>query len=461
MMEVTHTADCATIIKAFEKHLLSAPTEEAIIGSLTPRVAIMNVNTISTASNLENLLNPPVPTEILNTFNSTATDQPSFSIPEAPERTSSSDINNWQQWLRDCLPCVDRIEFRAELVNNLDDNLILSLENLVNQYLQEISFMLNLLNAQDVYSDTCQFLFSLQGTCIPDLQRIVSLLSSSLYRLISAEFLNIDIMKLLIAPLFQPIFIGYAGLLSQYKNLIVNPLRCVQGDIQAQLAKLKLSGISTGDFTLAHEPFKTLDKAIQGTNNSVGTAVTQLDRWISIGINEVDSLLIKFQQELNSFLGTNNKANTEFLLQQYQKLILFRLIELVGAIIQAQIGGFSCKADKPQDLQDSIAQFLTDFLGPNIPVLITRTDSGDIQLVLNPGTFTPNQISQLSGSSTPLTSTSVIQPSGSVEVDNSLSAIIQQLSQPVTVKPTCIFNSASADANRLNTWIQELEAIGD
>jgi hypothetical protein len=487
-MDATKAADCAAIIKAFEKHMLTAPSEAAIVGSTIPRLAAINSNATAAARSIQNLVNPPIPQELLTSFNSGATTegQQNTVLPGEFSQVASKsvDINNWQEWLQDCIPCDLRVELRAELLLKLDDQLLDLLEQLRAQYLKELSFILNLLNATDVYSDVCPLLFAMRDICIPDLQRIISLLASIIYRMTVRELTQIDLIKLLVAPIFQPLFSGLVGILNQYKVLITDPLNCVVSNLNAQLGKLQTGnslnqalvkdlikkadalGLISGEaqkaeitekLSQAHQPFQTIDEGITAMQNAAGSAVVNLRRFLVSGIYEVEVLLDRLKSELASFLGVDSKDTAEFLLGQYQKILIFRLIEFISALVKALTVGFNCDFNDPQKAEDTVGRFLNDFLGPKAPILV-RTDNvtGDLVLIFNPGlaeAFEPT------GESTSIAQN--ITPASDKEVDETFNAIISQSSQPVRIRPRCVFEPDSVDSNKLAQFIAELEATGE
>jgi hypothetical protein len=506
-MEATHAADCGAIIKAFEKYLLSAPSEGGIIGTVMPKLAAISSNSTASAAHLENAVNPPIPQEILGAFNQSGTPEISVDIPGQLNALGAQvvDIKNWQQWLASCIPCSLRVDFRAELLNKLDDQLLDIMEEMVNQYLKQLSFILNLLNATDVYSDVCPLLAITSDICIPDLQRIISLLASMLYRMTVRELTGVDLMKLLVLPIFQPIFSGLVGILGQYKILITDPLNCVVGNFSAQLGKLQTT--STFNESLAREltnkanalglvreetqkadtfkalnearqPFSSIDEGIEAMQNATGSAAFHLRRLMMTGIFEVENLLDELKSELSSFLGINNKETVDFLLNQYQKLLIVRLITFVAALVKATTVGFNCNFSDPAAAEDTVGKFLNDFLGPNAPVIV-RNDSttGDIQLFVNPTvtdslkniqqfrttpTLVQAGIFSTLGRVAPQTPTvgSIITPTGNKEVDAAFDAIMTQSSQAVTIKPRCVFEPGEVSSNKLAQWIAELNATG-
>lgn len=486
-MDATKAADCSSIIKAFEKHMLSAPSEASIVGATIPKLAAIHSNAVSAANGLRNLVSPPIPSEVLSSFNNDANtgNEPAITIPDPFSQlvTKNVDIKNWQEWLKECIPCDLRVEFRAELIGKLDDQLLDILEEMINQYLKQISFILNLLNATDVYADVCPLLFAMRDICIPDLQRIISLLASILYRMSVKELSSIDLMKLIVLPIFQPIFNGLLGILNQYKVLITDPLTCVSANLNSQLGKLKTGsavnqtlvndlvekttalGLVSGEaqrsqlrtqLNNARQPFENIDKGIEAMQEATGSAVFHLHRLMQVGIFEIEALLDELRSEFASFLNINDKESVEFLLNQYQKLLIFRLIEFIAALIKALTVGFNCDFNHPAQAEDTVSKFLNDFLGPDAPVIVRNTaDTNAIQLVFNPELTKSLKETIPNDGSGP-----ILAPSGNAEVDSAFSAIISQSSQVVTIRPQCVFEPGEVDNNKLAQWIAELNATG-
>ena len=485
-MDTTEAADCSSIIKAFEKHALSAPTEPAIMAGALPRVAAINMNAAAAASNLRNAVNPPIPNEAVSgSFSeaqSTATTiDLGLSIPGTNSNTSVTDPKDWRDWIESCIPCELRLDLRIDLLNSLDDALLDILEQIINNYLKELAFILNLLNATDVYADVCPILFALRDVCIPDLQRILSLLAGILYRMTVRELTNIDLLKLLVLPLFQPIFNGLLTLLNQYKVLVTDPLQCVVANLDAQLNKIKMSStlneslvnelVTKADqlkllesdsdkeemrasLNKARQPFESLDQGIESMQSAMGASVYHLRRLTMVGIFEVESLLAELKRELANFLGIDENETIDMLLNQYEKLLIFRLISFIAALIKAKAIGFNCNFDNPAQAEDTVGRFLSEFLGPNSPVIVTNNSvTGEIQLLFNP--TTKSTLEANIPESRQRFSTLLASPDPEVSV--AINGIIAQSSQPVTIKPACVFDSGLVDNNQMAQWLKELQ----
>jgi hypothetical protein len=490
-------SDCSSIIKAFQKKMLTAPSEAAISGATMLRVSSIQSNSRAASSSLQNAIQPPIPSELISAgfsnsssgSDSAASANVSLSLGQAFSNVQSRELRGLQEFLADCIPCDLRVEFRAELVSKLDDAFLDMLEEMINNYLKELSFLVNLLNATDVYADVCPLLFILQDICIPDLQRLLSLLASILYRMTVRELTSLDLMKILILPLFQPLFNSLFGMLNQYKALITDPLQCVLANMDTQLNKLKIGEVMSDrlitDIVLkadklklletdddkaklistldaARQPFQDLDAGINAMQNASGSAVMHLRRLSLVGIFEIETLLKELKAELANFLGFNQAETVEFMLNQYQKMLIFRLISFIAALVKAKTVGFNCDFTDQTKAEDTVGRFLSDFLGPNAPVIVTNnTVTGDIQLIFNPDNkrnlpdlFPDQQAEVVVQVGFPR---KTLRASGSPEVDSAINAIINQSNQPVTIKPGCVFEPGLVDSNQLAKWIRDLE----
>jgi len=489
-MEATKLQDCATVAKIFQKKLMSPETEGAIIGSMLPSVSMLQVNSFSISSNLTNALDPPIPQEVLAVLaNEAPQDGPKADLPVDPEQLINKSAQLGLEWLEKCIPCNLRLKFRAELSTSLRDTFLTILEDLLNEYLKELSFVLNILRAPDVFQDACLLLRSLKDVCIPDLQRMISLFAMMLYRDSVKEIAEFDILKFLITPLFQPIFSAITGLFGQYKALITDPLQCVVANLGFQLDKLKTGGFLNDstisaienkstelqtlaningrskkdiDFTSAElktalksakKTGDTLDSYNEQLQQSLGTAVFHLRRNLMIGIVEVESSLANLEAELRKLIGGSRNETTEFLIRQYEKLLLVRMISFISALIQALSGGFNCDTSNPDVADEILSQFFDQYLGPESPVEIVKDPvTNKITLVLTTDAIEPlrgaadSSVILDGGIETTSNPPLIIEASGNDEVDQAVNAIMEQATSPVTVKPKCFFNDVSEDS---------------
>jgi hypothetical protein len=501
-MEATKIQDCSLIVKAFQKKMMSGATEAEVFGGLMPSVGMMQVNAVSAAGNLNNAISPPLPTGLIDLLAAAAEAGPrvelSADIPTAGNQLAALGL----EWIERCIPCNLRLKFKADLVNSLSDTLLRTLQDMLNNYLKELAFILNILNSADVYQDACLMLMALNDICIPDIQRMISLLSALLYRHTAKSIMEgVDIMKLLILPIFQPIFTNLAQLFGQYRGLITDPLQCVIANLGFQLKKIKtggfltdpqinsienrtdelqkitgINGVSSTAIDFNSEQIKkalknaqsignSYDDGIDAIQNSLGTAVFHLRRLVMTGIVEVETILADLEAELIKFLGGTRKESINFLLQQYDRLLIIRMLSFLSAVVQAMAGGFSCNIPNEEAANVTLAKFFTQFLGPQSGVLVT-VDPRTNRVLLTYDTRAQNslQLAEQSLSSLEANVANgfapvIIEATGNDEIDQTLNAIMTQASTPVTIKPKCFFETQSPNDNKLMQYLAELDAI--
>lgn len=484
--------DCATIAKAFQKKMMTAPNEGAVIGTMMPSVVMMQVNATSAANNLVNAINPPIDPSLLEQLQALGEEGLKVEFPgDLPDiGTGNQLVKLGLDWLEECIPCNLRLLTRAELSLNVSDILVDIMDDMLQNYLKELAFVVNMLNATEIYQDACLLLNALGDVCIPDLQRMISLLSSILYRETSKEIMQqVDVMKLLIMPIFQPIFSNITSTFSMYKSMVTDPLQCVVSNLDRQLEKMKTGGIvsnpqvsaieartaeldralgglagdpAMGFFGTANaEAIKptllatqsvgnSYDDGISAIQNSLGTAVFELRRLVTSGIATVESVLYELQTELQKFVGGGQNETLDFLLRQYEKLLMVRMIQFISAIVQAKAGGFTCAVPNAESANVVLTQFFDNFLGPNSPIVIqVDPDTNDVILLVE-----NDATAALADENGPL----VLDSTGDEEVDNAVNAILDQATTPVTVKPRCFFETQTDDDNKLAEYLALLDA---
>jgi len=503
-MEATRIQDCSQIAKAFQKRMLSAGDEGAIMGGMMSNTVMMQVNATSVANNLSNSIAPPIPDIILQALAAASEAGPKVDLPTDAEGILAAGnqlAGLGLEWLEKCVPCALRIKFRADLALNLSDVLLNTLEQMLNNYLRELAFIMNMLNSTDVYQDACLLLNALNGICIPDIQRMISLFAGMLYRQTSKEiFQSVDIMKLLIQPIFQPIFTNITQVFNQYKTLVTDPLQCVVAQLNASLERIKtggflnnsqissieartneletaaqITGVSQSKVDFASDNVKNAlgaaqsaglgyDDTISQMQNALGSSVFHLRRMVMSGIVEVESILGELQRELQKFVGGGQEENIQFLLRQYDKLLIVRMIAFLTAMVQALAGGFSCEIPNKESANVVLTQFFDQFLGPLSPVVVQVDPvTNDVILSLDSEVLKPlreaGQASANLNTNTDVASPPIIiDPTGNSEVDQAVSAIIEQAVTPVQVKPRCFFEAQTPDDNRLAAILAELDA---
>lgn len=470
---------------------MAAPSEAAIIGSTTSVLASIQVNSNSARANVQNSVSPPLPSVIQNILNATAGGteldldagiEAAISragdlsgLPEDEAELLEGTLNTIRDIQKECIPCNLRVALRASLPELFNESLLSTLENLIESYLRALNFIVNLLSGASVYQDICLVLRGINTICIPDLQRIVSLLNAMLYRLTSAELGDADMMKLVVLPIFQPIFMGIALLFQQFRLLVTDPLNCVVNQLDFTIQRLKVGSLATqGPGATATEQLikyaiadteeenqqitdafsalasggATLDQGLTAIQNSLGGTLTLLRNTVSKGIRETEELANSLIEEVQSFVGISEEQTNTYLTMQFQKLLYFRLIGLISALIEAKASNFECALGEPNQAKETLEQFIGNFLDLDANVSIDVDDAGDLQLVFD----------ATIGNASDGVSGVAITTTGDEEIDNAVNAILTQATTPKVVKPPCLFSTTDESDNKLAEYIAMLDS---
>jgi hypothetical protein len=494
-MEASRLQDCAALAKAFQKKMMSAADESDVIGSLLPAVSMIQVNAASASGNLLNAISPPIPDLILDALAEASEAGPKVELPNNPSIQNAASLTALGiEWLEKCIPCNLRLKFKADLYISLSDTLVLNLEEMLNNYIKELNFIISLLNSTDIYQDGCLMLKVLADICVPDIQRMISLFAALLYRQTSREVLEqTDIMKLLIMPIFQPIFTNITQVFGQYKVLVTDPLQCVVANLSYQIERLKTGGFLTDpqvnniesktnllmeiagigptktfpiDFSsddvkdslvAAQTVGNSLDQGLSAIQNSLGSSIFELKRLTSVGIVEVETILADLERELSKFIGGSQSETNTFLIRQYDKLIIVRMIAFLIAVVKAVGSGFDCNLPAGETGNSVLNKFYEDFLGPSSRVVVSRNPAtNEVTLVLD--SKAQPLIENTKEDSTRNPPAIILDPTGNNEVDQAVNAIMNKVVTPVTIKPKCFFDTQTPDDNRLAQFLAQLDA---
>lgn len=157
----------------------------------------------------------------------------------------------------ECIPCGERLNMLGELnpAKFLDMGK-LYIENWINWLTEQLNMLFDLIGLftnTDNFIDLCALLKWLNDfVCVPDLQRILSVLMALMGRVSLESGGVLDIILGLIGPLLTPILSGFVDLLQSYILLIVRPIECIINSIQDIIRKL--------DYNVLFENIDTLDR---------------------------------------------------------------------------------------------------------------------------------------------------------------------------------------------------------
>lgn len=182
----------------------------------------------------------------------------------------------------ECVPCWDRIKTVSELKISPSFNDV-AIKNLTRQ--------LNLKNILGLIADTgenreldniCQYFDALKFQCIPDIQRLIALLSLVLRQL--TELITADISALLgnlLIALYRPFLANLSHNLDEFTSLVLDPIECVKTSLFYQFNKV--------DFAVQTKRAKELKNNLYSNANNI---TNELRNRPSNTFNEGEMLLM-------------------------------------------------------------------------------------------------------------------------------------------------------------------------
>lgn len=159
----------------------------------------------------------------------------------------------------ECIPCGQRLNMLGELnpakFLDMGKDYIMNWINWLTQQLQQLMQLTKIFTGAEEYIDLCALIKWMSDfICIPDLQRMLSVLMALMSR-VSFELGGIiDIILGLIAPLLAPILSGFVDLLQSYILLIVRPIECIIDSLQDIIRKL--------DYNILFQNIDSLNKHV-------------------------------------------------------------------------------------------------------------------------------------------------------------------------------------------------------
>ena len=262
--------DCQNIIKAFERGMAYSTDESAVFALMTPLLTNMRVQSSSLESQLTGA--DAVTFKDGTSGKSADFENDNTNILDdirhnfVPNDTEDKSLGNSFQGIfnSECIPCGDRINLLAELTpakmqHGLEAFLEHQIQMMLNQ-LQQLTELLKFFHGVEQF-DMCAFLKWIQEyVCIPDLQRILSVLMALMSKN-SFEIGSIfDLVLGLLGTLLAPFLSGFIDLLMGYVAIITGPLDCVVDSLEEITRKLdftdfmnqadqKVAELQNGKFT--------------------------------------------------------------------------------------------------------------------------------------------------------------------------------------------------------------------
>lgn len=463
----TKQQDCSLIAQTFERGCHSTPSEAAVFATLTRNLQ-NNKSFAKTASeSLSTYLNSPTDSASeaasqSQKFASDAVPNPGGTDGTSSQNdqilqgfnigTQSQSINTdsfgdkLMDWARDCIPCSLRLAAFLELHPNID--LLGSLEGYLEGLLGQLTDITGMLKNFDSYGDFCQLLNLLSFMCVPDLQRIISLLMALFMLQVPKLDGLIGLLQGLIAPIFAPILMAITSLLDQFSALVTAPLACVIDAINAQIEKLTVE-TNSSQVSFASSSADQLQ--------SVSSGLQQLGAQVTEGVLQVKNKLKFYVDQVRALIDEMGGNDSAYIQAKIQVLQLVRMISFVTAIITALSKGHAaCSSQKTPENQE-LDNFFNNFLNPNSPFNMWVDDNGQIHLDEKIEGFDSAVKPPNTGEALPQFG-NVLQFEGEdlLQLDPRIETLATELASSIEVVIPCKLEKTVGDTDKVNQWLAEL-----
>lgn len=428
--------DCVNIVQAYERGTHYSATDGSVFAPVSRVVQANKYWARSSAEILSSRLAQSVLVDSLSGKSGVATRTDSNTLTSL--RNSKSLEEALKNLKDDCIPCDDRVRLSIEgLPTNADINFYL--ED-VRRRVKLLSRIDDLLGDVNVFRDLCPLLNVLNFMCVPDLQRIIAVLTASLFNVNFKMGDQFGLITSLILPILMPILSGLVNVLDQFSATVLSPMDCILDALLEQLQKLNVGG--------ATQP--AIDAIQKAKSTPTGTSGAEAVQAIGFGLNEMYGAVLAgrdhasaklnfYQEALRKALSDWTGSNDGYMELAANKLRTVQLIELVASIISLKKKGLQLCQEGSTPSASELDSFFQNFLNKNSRLQFAMDPDGNIR-VEEPGT-----------------------PLYRIEKPNSSAKIITYEPEDLLTKPTslvfkCSFAAADPDeVAKVNRWIKELQ----
>ena len=326
--------------------------------------------------------------------------------------------------LADCIPCDGRVTagFEVNISGNFKDQVESDIINRINYLKNMLSFSSN----KDVLDDICSLVNSLNFMCVPDLVRILSLLTFLLTKYTVKIGDVTSVMMGLVSALFQPILIDLRGLFDQYGQLVLGVIECIIDALQYQAQKLGSESLTTG--------------------------VTWIKDVVAEGKDFFEEKTEMLDQQINAFFGEWFNKSYESAQFSAAKLRITRVLGLISALIQFKSLGNIC--DGKNFSAEELSVFVNTYIAPSTRLKISVGDDG---VIISDGDIGPigNIIEDIVEIQTSIQASDEVSDAAksALEAGTDISSIGDQ----VTIKfEDCLYGAEGASSEKVQKWISEL-----
>lgn len=405
--------------------------------------------------------------------------------------------------LADCIPCDGRVTagFEVDIAGKFKDQIEADIVNRVN-YLKN---MLNFTASKDIYSDICSLVNSLNFMCVPDLARILSLLTFLLGRYsLKIGDLSATLMGL-IQALFQPLIIDLQALFDQYAQLVINVIDCIIDSLNEQIAKLQVDPKTTQKLEDSFEKFQEdweslgirsqdewdkykkqseikakqraeelrvqnskpkepsklneVQDALNSVSESVGSGLEELRDMIIEGVDVYEGVAKMLQQQVDAFFGEWFLKSGEGMAFSIAKLKITRVLGLIQALIQFKSLGNMC--DGKTFPAEELNVFVNTYVNPITSSVSLKVSGTDV-------TIENDDAILIDDASESLVEITTAQIANIQTGDPSAEQIAQldalksgidtgSLSSSITVSfEECLYGAKDSGSEKVQQWIREL-----
>jgi hypothetical protein len=404
--------DCSLIISTFEKSCAADITEESVFAPLMGALASMKTYSTITQQTLSGYLLTP-------TSNSTTEALQSI-LPDTVFNTLGDKVIDH---IKDCIPCLDRMVSLSELFPSID--LLTVLQADLQAKLALLDNIIRMLANFSTYNDLCELLDLLSFMCIPDLQRLIAILSTLISFDIPQFSLNGDLILGLIVPIFTPLLTSMTGLLDRFALVVLSPLTCIIDHLNQTSRRLR--GLQQ-----------------EGSDN-LASGIEQLTDNLIEGADKIEEKLGFYIEQLDSLVGEFNEKSQLYIDFGLKKLERVRLIFLIAAIINAlSKGRLSCSRNNTN--QGEMEAFINDFLNPNTSYTIRLDPQGELII--------DERIIDMPDSTTK-DAEPLITPEYAT-IQDQITNLSQSTVEQVNIKVPCKMRTQSGSSSKINQWVSSL-----
>lgn len=429
-------ADLQLIITSFEKMANSSQTEDSVYPLVGSVVARVKTSALASIEDLQTYLNKPerkpengfLPdlSLVFGEANPSLTAEPN---PDGPQPIKP------KGFLGECFPC----DFRPpDMFDALPDFSIF--EDFFSKDLDYkeglFDSLSDLMNTPAVYDDLCVLLQALKSNCVPDLARLVAILSFLLSKMSTQQNTNVDGIFSLLLNLFSPTLNGLASLLDKFSFVVSTPLECLVQNLELQYGRIQsgrnLINTAAVDITTQVSPglnsrqratsqqtqsrieqiqrersaltgsppiprlpdFNASDiqQASQFPNASAGRGspgyyILKLKEYTQEGIKKVNDFLTYYLDQLREFLKLESDHDTNLTDFLRMKQELTRMIGIIKALLSVAVTGqIKCGSGEKITFAE-IENFGNIFANPRTGFSINP--DGEVTITLGPRTESP------------------------------------------------------------------------